>query len=71
MRWVKKLEGQKNLYELRSKISRNIQRTLYFHVEGTRYVITHGFTKKSQKTPVKEIRHALEIRKEWWNRYED
>lgn len=51
MTWVKKIESVKNLYELRSKISSNIQRALYFHVKGPRYVITYGFTKKTKKTP--------------------
>ncbi|MDU0335335.1 MULTISPECIES: hypothetical protein [unclassified Enterococcus] len=27
--------------------------------------MTHGFSKKAQKTPPKEILHALEIRKEF------
>lgn len=44
MKWVKKLDD--NLFELRSKVSSNIQRVLYFHVVNGRYVITHGFTKK-------------------------
>ncbi len=44
-----KIESEKNLYELRSKVAKNIQRALYFHVEDTRYVITHEFTKKTQK----------------------
>lgn len=65
MKWVKKIETEKNLYELRSKVSSNIQRALYFHVEGPRYIITHGFTKKTQKTPLKEIKHAISLRKEW------
>ena len=49
MAWVKKIETEKNLYELRSKDAKNIQRALYFHVEGPRYMITHDFTKKTQK----------------------
>lgn len=60
LKWVKKIDT--NLYELRSKVGLNIQRGLYFHVENGRYVITHGFTKKSEKTPKKEIDHA----KEWF-----
>ncbi|HIZ96002.1 type II toxin-antitoxin system RelE/ParE family toxin [Ligilactobacillus pobuzihii] len=71
MTWVKKIDTEKNLYELRSKVAKNIQRALYFHVEGPRYVITHGFTKKTQKTPPKEIKHALALRKEWWDQNED
>ena len=65
MTWVKKIESAKNLYELRSKVSSNIQRALYFHVKGPKYVITHGFTKKTQKTPVNEIKHAEVLKKEF------
>lgn len=67
MSWVKKIDTEKNLYEVRSKVASNIQRAMYFHVEGARYVITHGFTKKTQKTPKTEIKRALQIRKEWEN----
>lgn len=63
LQWVKKIDV--NLYELRSKLGSNIQRALYFHVQSNRYVITHGFTKKTQKTPTTEITHALALRKEW------
>ncbi|EOA07657.1 type II toxin-antitoxin system RelE/ParE family toxin [Pediococcus acidilactici] len=65
MKWIKKLDD--NLFELRSKVSSNIQRVLYFHVVNGRYVITHGFTKKTQTTPQREIKHAKQIREEWFN----
>lgn len=68
MKWVRKLDA--NLYEIRSKVASNIQRGLYFHDEGTQYVITHGFTKKTQKTPTREINHAKDIRKEYYQRKE-
>lgn len=63
MEWVKKLND--DIFEIRSKVSSNIQRALYFHVVDNRYVITHGFTKKSQKTPPNEIKKALTIKKEF------
>lgn len=63
----KKIESVKNLYELRSKTASNIQRALYFHIKGPKYVITHGFTKKTKKMPSAEIKHALELRTEWEN----
>lgn len=63
LRWVRKLDT--NLYELRSKVSTNIQRALYFHVTAGRYVITHGFTKKGDKAPASQIRHGKQLRKEW------
>ncbi|PCF82835.1 type II toxin-antitoxin system RelE/ParE family toxin [Staphylococcus delphini] len=65
LKWVKKIDT--NLYELRSKVGSNIQRAIYFHVVNGRYVITHGFTKKTAKTPLQEIEHAKEIRKEWYD----
>lgn len=59
-KWVKKLGD--DLYELRSKVGTNIQRALYFQKVGTEYLITHGFTKKTQKTPTGEIKHAKALR---------
>lgn len=69
MEWVKKIDSE--LFEIRSKVSSNIQRALYFHVVGNRYVITHGFTKKTQKTPEKEISHARKMMKEFKEREND
>lgn len=63
MEWVKKIDNE--IFEIRSKVSSNIQRALYFHVVGNRYIITHGFTKKTQKTPASEIKHAKELKKEF------
>lgn len=63
MQWIKKLE--KDLFELRSACGGNIQRVIYFHLERDRFIITHGFTKKTQKTPRSEIDHAQIMR----NRY--
>ena len=65
MQWVKKVD--KNLYEIRLKCPNSIQRALYFHVINNRYIITHGFTKKTQKTPPKEIAKAEDIRKAYFN----
>ncbi|HCD4464456.1 hypothetical protein GKZ94_03560 [Enterococcus faecium] len=30
-------------------------------------MITHGFTKKTEKIPKQEIEHAKELRKEWYD----
>lgn len=62
--WIKKISD--GIFELRTTGS-NIQRGLYFHIEGPHYVITHGFTKKTQKTPVSEISHAKELRNEYYD----
>lgn len=63
MKWVKKIE--KNLYEIRIKFSSNIQRVFYFQEVDNQYVITHGFSKKTQKTPVKEIERARRLRNKY------
>lgn len=63
MEWTKKLDNE--IFEIRSKVSSNIQRALYFHVVDNRYVVTHGFTKKTQKTPSGEIMKAKNIKKEF------
>ncbi len=59
-RYVKKLKT--NLYEIRSIQGNNIQRGIYFHLEESNYFITHGFTKKTDKTPQREIDHVKSIR---------
>ena len=60
---MKKLDYE--IYEIRSKHSNNIQRALYFHVNYNKYIVTHGFTKKTQKTPSREIQRAKVIKKEY------
>lgn len=50
------------IFELRISLSNKIARTLYFYVKGARIVITHGFIKKTKKTPVRELERAKELR---------
>lgn len=60
MQWTKKIDD--NLFEIRSRFSNNSVRAIYFYKEENKYVITHGFKKKSMKTPKKEIARAKSIR---------
>lgn len=69
MEWGEKLDS--NLYEIRSIVASNIQRGSYFHVEKDQYIISHGFTKKSPKTPAREIKRAKEIHLEYYQREEN
>ena len=55
--------------EICLKCPNSIQKALYFHVINNRYIITHGFTKKTQKTPKREIIHAKQIRREFEEEY--
>src|SRR5437763_421820 len=54
---VKHLEGK--LWELREESQTNIYRLLYFFFTGRRIVFLHGFQKKGQRTPRREIETAL------------
>ncbi|MBI5471085.1 MAG: type II toxin-antitoxin system RelE/ParE family toxin [Ignavibacteriae bacterium] len=51
------------IFELRTSFSDRIGRTLYFYEQGARIVLTHGFIKKTQKTPRQEIEKAKELRR--------
>ena len=53
---VKHIEGK--LWELRRASGRNIYRLFYFFFTGREIVFLHGFQKKTQKTPRKEIQIA-------------
>ena len=48
------------IFELRTKHSNNIVRTLYFFQKGQIVIVTNSFIKKSQKTPKQEIELAIE-----------
>ena len=56
------------IYELRAVQGSNISRALFFfYVEG-RIVITHGFIKKTQKTPRAQIELAKKYRADFLRR---
>lgn len=51
------------IFELRAKLGSDITRVLYFFYVGKRIILTHGFVKKTQKTPRPEIERAKKYRK--------
>ena len=59
------------LLELRVKQGNDIVRLLYFFIIGKKIIITNGFTKKTNKTPVSEIELAKRYKQdyEWRNSY--
>ena len=65
---VKKFQGEENLWEIRSRISggKRIARVL-FTIKSGEIILLHGFIKKSQKTPRKDLRLARQ-RNELWKR---
>lgn len=58
------------LFEIRTQAEGNITRVLYFFYVGRTIVLTHGFTKKTQKTPPSEIKRAKQYRKLYIERKE-
>lgn len=53
--YVKPITGTRKLFEIRIKDHQNIHRIFYFAFTGRRLVLLHGFTKKTPKTPTREI----------------
>jgi phage-related protein len=56
------------LWELRRASSGNIYRLFYFFFTGRKIVLLHGFQKKTDKTPKKEIRIAQGRMQEYLDR---
>lgn len=56
------------IFELRAKEGSDITRVLYFYVIGDKAVLTHGFVKKTDKTPPSEIERAIRCRDDYLNR---
>ncbi len=56
------------IFELRSEIGSDITRVLYFFVLDKKAILTHGFTKKTPKTPRSEISRAKKYRAEYMSR---
>ncbi len=63
--YSKKIKKHKGLYELRVQSGNLGCRLFYFHSGQTVYVITSGFMKKQQKTPLREIDRAVALMKKY------
>jgi phage-related protein len=66
--YLKHLENTNGLYEIRVQTGNDIFRIFCFLDKGQLVVLAHGFQKKTQKTPKREIEHALKIKAEYENR---
>ena len=67
--YFKKLVGSDDIWECRVQFGSNDYRILCFHVGGSVLVLTHGFMKKTRKTPAKEIERAENYRGDYLRRY--
>ena len=64
--YLKHLTNISGLYEIRIRVGNNIYRIFCFFDIDNLVIIGHGFQKKSQKTPIKEIERAEQIKKEYY-----
>ena len=64
--------GNSEIWEFRAEYESNQYRLLSFWDKTKKSIIvaTHGFDKKTQKTPVNEIKHAKQIREEYYKTIE-
>lgn len=68
--YLKSVEDADGLSEIRVMWASDIFRMFCFFDEGRLVVLTHGFQKKSQKTPRREIERAERIREKYYNEKE-
>lgn len=54
------------IFELRTSFGNDIERALFFFTEDRRAIITHGFVKKTRRTPSRELRRAKEYRADYY-----
>ncbi|MFU8798023.1 MAG: type II toxin-antitoxin system RelE/ParE family toxin [Gammaproteobacteria bacterium] len=59
--YLKSIRGSKGLYEARIRLASNIWRVFCFFDEDKLVILLNGFTKKTQKTPKKEIEKAQKL----------
>ena len=53
------------IFELRTTMGNNTSRILFFFCVGDKVVLTHGFVKKTQRTPRREITKAKRYREDY------
>ena len=61
-------ELEDGIFELRAKFGSNISRVLYFYDKERLVLLTNGFVKKTQKTPMQEIELAKAYRTDYYAR---
>jgi phage-related protein len=66
-KFLKHLEGQKGLYEVRVEHGNNIFRIFCCFDKGKIVVLLNGYQKKTQKTSHKEIEMANKLKQEYFS----
>ena len=66
-KFFKKLEATDDIWEVRIQYGNNIFRLFGFFDGNDLIILNHAFTKKTQKTPEKEIKIAERRKKEYFS----
>jgi len=66
--YFKKLTGTDNIWEIRVTFAGDIFRLLGFFESNGNFTIANGFVKKTQKTPLNEIKTAEERKRNYYER---
>jgi phage-related protein len=66
MPYIKPLKD--GLYEIRAEVKNKALRVIYFLYTGKRFILLHGFQKKTQETPANEIERAERYRQDFESR---
>jgi len=61
-------EKYKGLFELRTKFSSDTTRIFYFLFDKNKFVLLHGFVKKTNQTPTRELERAVKHKKDYESR---
>ena len=69
--YFKKLIGTEDIWECRIQYGSNIYRIFCFFDSHAVVILTHGFQKKSMKTPKQEIARAKSYRRDYLTRKGD
>ena len=63
--YFKKITGSEEIWECRVQIRSKAYRIFSFFIEGDNLILTHGYSKKSQKTDAKQIKRAENYRRDY------
>lgn len=66
--YLKKLVNTEEIWEVRASVGTDAYRIFCFFANGSIIVLTHAIAKKTQKTPVAEIRTAEAYRRDYLTR---
>lgn len=70
-KYLKKLIDTEDIWECRIPAQRGTYRLFAFFIGGNRLIVTHGYSKKTQRTGRREIRRAERYRQDYLNYHQE